>query len=119
MAASSVALTASPFALDMTTGAISTYGTNAQKVVGAARVCWEGNVQRDTFIKYTGASNDRDPILVRIGGTVPTNTVTGYYAEDANLDGVVKYTGASNDRDPILVNIGGTVPTNTISEQLP
>jgi hypothetical protein len=25
-------------------------------------------------VKYTGANNDRDPILVNIGGTVPTNT---------------------------------------------
>jgi len=28
----------------------------------------------DGQVKYTGASNDRDPILVNIGGTVPTNT---------------------------------------------
>jgi len=25
-------------------------------------------------VKYTGAANDRDPILVNIGGTVPTTT---------------------------------------------
>ena len=28
----------------------------------------------DGVSKYTGADNDRDPILVNIGGTVPTNT---------------------------------------------
>ena len=65
------------------------------------------------------AAGFRDPILVAIGGTVPTNTITGYRLEDTNLDGIVKYTGASNDRDPILVNIGGVVPTNTRTEQLP
>jgi len=56
---------------------------------------------------------------VRIGGTVPTNTVNGYFNEDVNMDGVVRYTGDPNDRDPILVNIGGSVPTNTRVQQLP
>ena len=63
--------------------------------------------------------NDRDPILVAVGGTVPTATVSGYLPTDVNMDGRVKYTGSVNDRDPILVNVGGTVPTNTRVEQLP
>jgi len=57
--------------------------------------------------------------LVRIGGTVPTNTTAGYWLEDVNLDGVVRYTGGNNDRDPILQNIGGSTPTNTRIGQLP
>ena len=73
----------------------------------------------DGSVKYSGATNDRDPILVRVGGTVPTNTVLGYFIEDTNLDGAVKYVGAGNDRDPILVNVGATVPTNTRGQQLP
>jgi len=28
----------------------------------------------DGLVKYTGAGNDRDPILTNIGGVVPTNT---------------------------------------------
>jgi hypothetical protein len=68
---------------------------------------------------YTGQANDRDPILGAIGGTVPTNTVTGYVPHDVNLDGVVRYTGATNDRDLILQVVGGVVPTNTRSQQLP
>ena len=36
--------------------------------------------------------NDRDAILLRIGGSVATAIVTGYYPEDVNLDGEVKYT---------------------------
>ncbi|HMQ77881.1 MAG TPA: hypothetical protein PKE21_17295, partial [Flavobacteriales bacterium] len=60
-----------------------------------------------------------DPILVRIGGTVPTNTANGYFPEDVNLNGQVKYAGSANDRDPILVNVGGVVPTNTRVEQVP
>ena len=73
----------------------------------------------DGVVKYTGSNNDRDPILVEIGGTVPTNTVAGYLASDVNMDGTVKYTGGQNDRDLILQNIGGTVPTATKAEQMP
>jgi alpha-glucosidase (family GH31 glycosyl hydrolase) len=80
---------------------------------------WSGNVVRDGSLKYVGASNDRDPILVRIGSTVPTNVVNGYYPEDCNLDGSVKYVGAENDRDPVLINVGGIVPTSVRVEQLP
>ncbi|MBK6832596.1 MAG: hypothetical protein IPG92_18515 [Flavobacteriales bacterium] len=71
------------------------------------------------MLKYTGADNDRDPILQAIGGSVPTNTITGYLMEDVNMDGVVKYVGTANDRDPILQNIGGSVPTNTLQGALP
>jgi hypothetical protein len=28
----------------------------------------------DGVVKYTGASNDRDPILVMVGGSIPTAT---------------------------------------------
>ena len=56
---------------------------------------------------------------MRIGGTVPTATVTGYWSEDVNMDATVKYAGGANDRDPILVNVGGTVPTATRTQQLP
>jgi hypothetical protein len=70
-------------------------------------------------LKYTGADSDRDAVLTRIGGVVPTATASGYFAEDVNMDGTVKYTGVGNDRDRILVNIGGTVPTNIRLQQLP
>ncbi len=96
-----------------------TYGTNARKTVGTIHAFWAGDVTFNKQIKFAGGSNDRDPILVRIGGTVPTATVNGYFSEDVNMTGQVKYAGSSNDRDPILVNIGGKVPTATRSEQLP
>ena len=70
-------------------------------------------------MKYTGSSNDRDAIIVFIGGTTPNNSLPGYRPEDVNLDGQVRYTGSGNDRDPILVNVGSTLPTNTRLEQLP
>ena len=80
---------------------------------------WAGDVNRDGVLKYTGLNNDRDLILSKIGGSVATNVVVGYYLEDVNLNGIVSYTGANNDRDLILYNIGGTVATNTVIAQLP
>ena len=119
MTASAVALGSSPFTLDLTTGATSTYGAQATKSVGSLQVMWEGNTVRDGVLKYTGSGSDREAVLVRIGGVVPTATAGGYLSEDVTLDGTVKYTGVANDREGILQNIGGVVPTNTRSEQLP
>ncbi|MCB0816840.1 MAG: hypothetical protein KDB77_04890, partial [Flavobacteriales bacterium] len=93
--------------------------TQARKTVGSVQALWAGDVRFNADIKYTGSDNDRDPILQRIGGVVPTNVVSGYHPEDVDLDGNVKYTGSDNDRDPILQNIGGVVPTATRQEQLP
>ena len=121
MTASAVALSGTPLALDMTTGAVATFGTNAQKVIGSTRVCWAGNVARaaQNQLQYIGAGNDRDPILVRVGSTTPNGVAAGYYFEDVTMDGIVSYVGAGNDRDPILVNVGGTTPNNVLVEQLP
>lgn len=104
---------------DLTDGSVAMFGTEATVDMGGVHLLWTGNVQPDDLIKYTGSANDRDPILARIGGTVATNVVTGYFPEDVNLDGRVSYAGSQNDRDRILTNIGGVVPTNTRVEQLP
>lgn len=61
----------------------------------------------------------RAPLLVAVGGTVPTNTAEGYLRADVDLDGTVKYTGAGNDRDMILQAIGGAVPTHSWTAQIP
>lgn len=119
MTAAALPLSSTTTIVDLRVAGTATYGTNARKTVGSRRVLWTGNVLPDGQIKYTGTSNDRDPVLTAIGGTVPTNTISGYYQEDCNLDGVVRYTGTANDRDPVLVNIGGSVPTNTLDQQLP
>ena len=85
----------------------------------SGKMClWAGNVVQDGKIKYSGSSNDRAPILVRIGGNIITTTVSGYYSEDVNMDGIVKYSGANNDRAIILVNIGGANITTVVIEQL-
>lgn len=113
----------SPVVVDFTLATTSTWGTNARKTIGPRMLAWAGNAYIDAtpadVLKYTGVNNDRDPILARIGGVVPTGTATGYFLEDVNLNGTVKYTGSANDRDPILGNIGGVVPTAMRTEQLP
>ena len=122
MTFSGVALSATTAVVDLRSAATATYGTNARKTMSGAfpaQVLWAGDASFNGIIKYTGADNDRDPILQAIGGNLPTNTISGYHQEDVNMDTQVKYTGSANDRDPILQNIGGTVPTNTRVEQLP
>lgn len=114
-----VPLTAAATTMDLTDGSIATYGAGAQKVLVGTYLLWAGDVTFDGVLKYTGLNNDRDPILIDIGGTVPTNTSSGYHDTDVNMDGTVKYTGLNNDRDPILINVGGTVPTAVRVQQLP
>lgn len=119
MTGSSLALSSTSTDVDLRISAAATYGVNARKVVGNLRTLWSGDVLRDGTLRYTGISNDRDPILSAVGGSVPTGTANGYLAADVNMDGEVRYVGAGNDRDPILSNIGGSVPTATLTEQLP
>lgn len=120
MSQSAVPVTKDGASLDFTRASQRTYGTEARKDMPLSReALWTGNVVRDGILKYTGANNDRDPLLQQVGGMAPTNTVSGYHVEDVNLDGVVRYTGSRNDREPILLNIGGNNAVDTRLEQLP
>jgi hypothetical protein len=95
------------------------HGNEGMRTEGTVRTQWPGDVLRDGLIIYTGASNDRDPILVQIGGSVPTNVVSAYAQADVTMDGSISYTGSGNDRDPVLLSIGGSVPTAVRAEQVP
>lgn len=119
MTANAIAMGGTVTAVDLTSPATLTYGTDARKAIGTTRVLWAGDGSFNDEVKYAGIGNDRDAILVRIGGVVPTNTVSGYFTEDVNMDGMVKYTGSGNDRDLVLLTIGGTVPTSVRDAQLP
>jgi hypothetical protein len=119
MTNASFVLGSSTTVIDLSVSGTATYGTNARKAIGGVMALWAGNAVVNTQLSYTGTGNDRDAVLAAIGGTVPTNTVTGYMLADVNLDGTVVYTGGGNDRDVILGNIGGTVPTNVLDQQLP
>lgn len=119
MSASAVAMGTTAGSIDFRSTTTATYGSDAQRTVGSTRTMWTGDCGGNGTVMYTGTGNDRDPILTRVGGTVPTNSVSGYWHEDINMDGSVMYTGSGNDRDLILQTIGGTVPTNTRAQQLP
>jgi hypothetical protein len=119
MTAAPVALANPPITIDLRDPATAVFGTNARRDHNGTMVLWTGNITTNNFVSYTGANNDRDPILAAIGGVVPTDVVDGYLQEDVNLDGLVKYTGPENDRDRVLITIGGVVPTAIRIEQLP
>ncbi len=122
MTAAPIALGADPATtlLDLRSSATATYGTQARVQKGSVLCLWSGDATGNGTLKYTGASNDRDPILTAVGSTTPNNTATNVYdRRDTNLDGVIKYTGTANDRDIILTNVGSTTPNNTRTQQLP
>jgi PKD repeat protein/glucose/arabinose dehydrogenase len=120
MTATSRSLNKDIQAIDLGSGLVATFGTDARKDLGVDRWgLWTGNALRDNVVKYTGSGNDRDVILTQIGGSLPTNVVGGYLITDVNLDGQVKYTGVGNDRDRVLLTIGGSIPTAFRNEQLP
>ncbi len=114
-----VAISATATLLNFAGGAATYAGSTATKDVAGVRCLWAGDASGNGGVQYTGSGNDRDPVLTRIGGTVPTTTVTGYFLEDNNLDGSVKYSGTSNDRDIILLNVGGASPTAVRAGSLP
>lgn len=96
---------------DFTSSDLVVFGTDSRSQAGTTLLLRAGDTSFNDEVKYVGQDNDRDPILTRIGGAIPTLTTTGYYLEDVNMDGVVKYVGNGNDRDPILISIGGVNPT--------
>jgi hypothetical protein len=105
--------------LDFTLATTPVWGTNARKDVGGKQFLWSGDANGNGQVKYTGSGNDRDAILVLIGGTQPNAIVDGYYRQDVNMDGQVKYGGPGNDRDRILLTIGGTTPNAVRTGQVP
>ncbi len=118
MTGAALGLTVNPVLLDFTT--ITGNGTNAQVLKNGIYCLWAGDATGNGTLKYTGSTNDRDPLLLAVGSTTPNATVPNVYdRRDTNLDGVIKYTGTANDRDIILTNVGSTTPNNTRTQQLP
>lgn len=119
MSAAPVSFSTGAGSLDMTIAGVL-FGIQPVQQLGLIHALWSGDVNADGSIKYLGVSNDRDELLIAIGGSVPTNIISSSYTQDdVNMDGTIKYVGANNDRDVMLINIGGNVPTNTRSAQLP
>jgi len=102
--------------VDMTTA--PTWGTNAMKPRDGRNMLWGGNARVDDRLRYTGSSNDRDGILIAVGGFTPTASLPNVYrVEDTNMDGTVKYTGSFNDRELILLNVNWGFGTTSVTRQ--
>jgi hypothetical protein len=110
----------STFGVDFSRAGVA-FGTAATKANAyLGETLWAGDASPNGMLKYTGSGNDRDPLILAVGGNTPNNTVSNVYdRRDTNLDGVIKYTGSGNDRDVILTNVGSTTPNNTRTQQLP
>lgn len=109
-----------PVTIDLRSASTACYGLNPRAQVGGVYCLWAGDANGDSVLKYTGSGNDRDPIILAVGGSTPNNTLNNVYdRRDTNMDGSIRYTGTNNDRDNILINVGSTVPTNTRAQQLP
>ncbi|MBL8002282.1 MAG: hypothetical protein JNL05_10000 [Flavobacteriales bacterium] len=126
MTASALSLSSATFPIDFRAPATTCHTLPApqtdlpRKTVGTTRTLWAGDVSGNGTVSYVGAGNDRDLILLAIGGSTPSAVITGAYrSEDVNLDGSVKYTGTNNDRDIVLQTIGGLVPTAVRVAQVP
>jgi hypothetical protein len=118
--ATAAALDVMPEVFDFRSSALACHGTQPRAQVGSTLCLWAGDATGNGALKYTGSTNDRDPILLAVGSTTPNATVTNVYdRRDTNLDGMIKYTGTVNDRDIILTNVGSTTPNNTRTQQLP
>lgn len=101
--------------VDFTDPGLAVHGDpGARSMDNGTMLLRNGDTSFNDDLRYVGANNDRDPILQMVGGSVPTNIITGYHIQDVNMDGVVRYSGANNDRDPILSGIGGSAPTNVL-----
>jgi len=105
--------------VDLTDPATLCFGTEAQEELNGVQLLWPGDASGDGIVRYSGALNDRDEVLLTVGGSPPTAITNGYSDADVNLDGLVRYAGASNDRDLILQTIGGTSPISIREEQRP
>jgi hypothetical protein len=112
-------LLANGLVMDLTGTNVALYGQEPVKAFGNYRAMWPGDVNGDAIVRYAGAGNDRDEVLVAIGSLVPSFVMGGYLKEDLNLDGLVKYTGGNNDRDIVLSTIGGVTPTAVRIGQMP
>jgi hypothetical protein len=98
----------------------SMFGTGALATSNGRTCLWAGDATGNGQVRYTGSGNDRDPILLAVGGTTPNSTVSNVYdRRDTNLNGTIKYTGSGNDRDIILTNVGSSTPNATRTQQLP
>jgi hypothetical protein len=110
--------------IDFTNGNVDINPTiinTPRKLVGNTYTLWSADVKSNKNVKYNGISNDKDPVLIILGGPAFLNTtlLNVYRSEDANMDGKVRYNNSDNDRITILNNVGVSTPNNVINQHIP
>jgi hypothetical protein len=124
MGASTVYLDADPLGndIDFTTTATTLYGTNAAVEVEPGVVALHmGNANPDNTISFTGPSNDKATIGIKVNSTASLiNTFLGYAFEDIDMNGATSFTGPGNDKAILGIKLNSSINLlNSISEQLP
>jgi len=84
------------------------YGdANAYMTISGATVLIPGDANSNGSIRYNSTANDKDAILMFLGGNPGGNSFQVYTPVDLNLDGVVRFNGNDADRDVILRTLNG------------
>jgi hypothetical protein len=95
--------------LDLTTASdAQIYGPSSAYAIASngRNMMWGGNANVNTNIRYNGAANDKDYILLNeLGNNVGLVLPDIYSVADLNMNRNVRYNGAANDKDFILLNV--------------
>jgi len=100
------------------------------KAYGSVRTLWSGDAMNDKNTKYNGGaflpfpnnayrSNDKEFVLLSLGGNANGLLNGVYRSEDANMDGVIKYNNTNNDRAVILGTVGVGTPNAIYNQHTP
>jgi hypothetical protein len=104
---------------NFTNGTTPTYGTNAMmQTQPGVFAMWAGDVNADGMVYYISPNNDRDAMLLILGGN-QFGFITTYNGGDVNMDAQTYYISPGNDRDWLLFNPLGTDQFGFIQEALP
>ena len=117
--------------VNFTDAATSTFGTNAQAVVGTNRAMWAGDANGDNKVVYVGSGTDVNAVSAEVfanpanPANIPLIPYAGYRQADLNLSGATVYVGGgtevnvisstvfanpSNPANIPLIPLLGTVP---------
>ena len=78
-------------------------GTNTKHVMIS------GNVNGNINIRYFGPQNDKDALLIQLGGNSSAVLNNQYSTADLNLNGSIRYFGPQNDINLLILGLGGNI----------
>jgi hypothetical protein len=124
MTANTVALSACSSSIDLTSDPLWVKPglLNApSRVYGSVKALWSSDANRNKNSKYNGVSNDKETVLMALGGIGFANSTLSpvYRPEDLNMDGKVRYNNTDNDRLVIINTVGVTTPNAIVNQHTP